>query len=376
MYRSDILKNIRRIVIKIGSAVLTSPLREGLDTSIIEEIVQQILDLKRSGLEIIIVSSGAIAAGVKVLKFKGIHRSIPQKQAIASVGQSHLIATYERYFGRKEQKVAQILLTHDDLTNRNRYLNARNTLSTLLSYHIIPIINENDAVAVQEIKVGDNDTLSAMVANLVSADLLIILSDIDGLYDEDPSINKSAKLIPIIDKITPEIERSAGDTLSHTSVGGMCTKIEAAKMVISSGIPMIIVNGKKKDVIKKVINGEDIGTLFLPAEDRLKRRKHWIAYTLKPTGYIKVDDGAKDALISNGKSLLPSGVLEVGGDFESGDSVRCLDKEDREFARGLINYSLWDMMRIKGRHTSDIEKILGFKYYDEVIHRDDLVLII
>ncbi len=373
--RSDILKGVKRIVIKIGSAVLTSPRSEGLDTSIIEEIVQQISDLKRAGFEIIIVSSGAIAAGIKALKLKEIPKSIPQKQAVASVGQSHLIGTYERYFRREKQKVAQILLTHDDLSNRIRYLNARNTLSTLLSYCIIPIINENDTVAVQEIKVGDNDTLSAMVANLVSADILIILSDINGLYNDDPSINRSAKLIPIIDKITPEIRRIAGGTLSLTGVGGMSTKIEAARMVTSSGIPMIIVNGKKKGVIKNILNGKDIGTLFLPAEDRLRSRKNWIAYTLKPAGHIKVDDGAKKAIISNGKSLLPSGVLEVGGDFESGDSIRCLDKEDREFARGLINYSSWDMMKIKGKHTSDIENILGFKYYDEVIHRDDLVLI-
>jgi len=266
--RKRILKNIRRVVVKIGSGVLTSPDRSRLDDSIIEDIACQVSNLYKSGYEIILVSSGAIAAGIKELKIEDIPNGIPFKQAAAAVGQSHLIGKYERHFKKEGLKVAQILLTHDDLKIKGRCLNAKNTILTILSFKVIPIINENDTVAVDEIKFGDNDTLSAMVADLVEADLLVILSDVKGLYDADPKLNPSAKLIPLVKNITPEIETMAGDSKSATGVGGMTTKIRAAKKVSLAGIPAVIVDGKTSGVIDSVINGEDIGTLFLPAAEK------------------------------------------------------------------------------------------------------------
>lgn len=251
-------------MVKIGSGVLTSPDRSRLDDSVIEEIASQVSKLYKSGYEIIVVSSGAIAAGIKELNIKDIPRRMFLKQAAAAVGQSHLIGKYERHFKKEGLKVAQILLTHDDLKSKVRYLNAKNTIHTLLSFDVIPIINENDTVSVEEIKFGDNDTLSAMVADLVDADLLIILSDVKGLYDADPKLNPSAKLIPLVKNITPEIETMAGDSKSATGVGGMTTKIRAAKKVSLAGIPAVIVDGKMRGVINSVINGEDVGTLFLP----------------------------------------------------------------------------------------------------------------
>ena len=362
-------------MIKIGSGVLTSPDRSKLDDSIIEQIAHQVSTLKKSGCEIILVSSGAIAAGIKELNLKKIPEDILHKQAAAAIGQSHLIGKYERHFKKEELKVAQILLTHDDFSSRVRYLNAKNTILTLLSYGVIPIINENDTVAVDEIKFGDNDTLSAMVTNLIEADLLIILSDVKGLYTSDPKINSSAGLIPIVKKITSEIETIAGESKSLTGVGGMVTKIQAAKMVSLTGIPAVIVDGKAKGVIEAIMKGEDMGTLFIPEKDKLNSKKYWIAYTLKSNGKIKVDNGAKSVLISSGKSLLSSGVVDIEGKFESGDMVSCIDTNNKEFARGLINYSSMELKKIKGKHSSKIEDILGYKIADEVIHRDNLVIL-
>ena len=269
MNRKKILKKVRRVVIKIGSGVLTTPDRSGLDDNIIEGIARQVSNLHKSGYEIILVSSGAIAAGVKELSLKEIPRDIPHKQAAAAIGQSHLIGKYERHFKKEGFKVAQILLTHDDLSNRIRYLNAKNAILTILSYKVIPIINENDTVAVDEIKFGDNDTLSAMVSNLIEADLLIILSDVKGLHSADPKLDPTAKLIPLVRKITDEIETMAGDSKSTIGVGGMVTKIQAAKRLSLSGIPTVIVDGKTRGVINAVINGEDIGTLFLPTSGKV-----------------------------------------------------------------------------------------------------------
>jgi glutamate 5-kinase len=355
--------------------VLTAIDRSRLDDSVIKEIARQVSNLYKSGYEIILVSSGAIISGIKELNLKEIPRDIPNKQAAAAVGQSHLIGKYERHFKKEGLKVAQILLTHDDLSNRVRYLNAKNTILTILSHKVIPIINENDTVAVDEIKFGDNDTLSAMVANLIEADLLIILSDVKGLYRADPKLNPAAELIPVVRKITHEIEMMVGDSKSITGVGGMATKLQAAKMMSLAGIPAIIVDGKCKGIIEAAIIGEEVGTLFLPEEDKLSSKKHWIAYTLKSKGRLKLDDGAKSVLISNGKSLLPSGVIDLDGRFESGDMVSCIDTQNREFARGLVNYSSKELKKIKGIHSSRIEDILGYKIVDEVIHRDNLVIL-
>jgi glutamate 5-kinase len=373
--RKKILKKIKRIVVKIGSGVLTTPDRNEIDDAIIGEIARQVSNIYKAGHETILVSSGAIAAGVKELSLKKIPGDIPHKQAAAAIGQSHLIGKYERQFKKEGLKVAQILLTHDDLSSRIRYLNAKNAIFTLLSYNVIPIINENDTVAVDEIKFGDNDTLSSMVANLIEADLLIILSDVKGLYSADPKIDPTAELIPIVRKITNEIEMMAGDSKSKTGVGGMVTKIQAAKRLSLSGISAVIVDGKVKGIIEAVVKGEDVGTLFLSDEDKLSNKKYWIAYTLKSKGRVKVDDGAKNVLIVDGKSLLPSGIMDIEGKFESGDMVSCIDSHKREFARGLINYSSAELKKIKGRHSSEIEALLGYKIVDEAIHRDNLVIL-
>jgi len=373
--RKKVLKKVRRIVIKIGSGVLTSPDRSGLDDTVIEEITRQVSTLHKSGYEMILVSSGAIAAGVKELNLKKTPVDIPHKQAAAAIGQSRLIGKYERHFKREGLNVAQILLTHDDLSNRIRYLNAKNTILTILSYKVIPIINENDTVAVDEIKFGDNDTLSSMVSNLIEADLLIILSDVKGLYSADPKLDPAAELVPVVEKITNEIEVMAGDSRSATGVGGMVTKIQAAKRMSHSGIPTVIVDGKVNGIIEAIVKGEDVGTLFLPEEDKLGSKKYWIAYTLKSKGKIKVDDGAKNVLIADGKSLLPSGVVEIEGKFKSGDMVSCIDSRNREFARGLINYSSTELKKIRGKHSSEFEEILGYKMVDEAIHRDNLVIL-
>ncbi|HBA26482.1 MAG TPA: glutamate 5-kinase [Nitrospinae bacterium] len=375
MNRKKVLKKVRRIVIKIGSGVLTSPDRSGLDDTVIEEITRQVSTLHKSGYEMILVSSGAIAAGVKELNLKKTPVDIPHKQAAAAIGQSRLIGKYERHFKREGLNVAQILLTHDDLSNRIRYLNAKNTILTILSYKVIPIINENDTVAVDEIKFGDNDTLSSMVSNLIEADLLIILSDVKGLYSADPKLDPAAELVPVVEKITNEIEVMAGDSRSATGVGGMVTKIQAAKRMSHSGIPTVIVDGKVNGIIEAIVKGEDVGTLFLPEEDKLGSKKYWIAYTLKSKGKIKVDDGAKNVLIADGKSLLPSGVVEIEGKFKSGDMVSCIDSRNREFARGLINYSSTELKKIRGKHSSEFEEILGYKMVDEAIHRDNLVIL-
>jgi glutamate 5-kinase len=359
--------------VKIGSRVLTSK-GEGLDFEVINDLVKQISNLARAGKEVLVVSSGAVAAGIKELRLRELPRTIAQKQAVAAVGQSHLIWAYERAFKQDRQRVAQVLLTHEDLRQRARYLNARNTLLTLIRLKTIPIINENDTVSVEEIKFGDNDTLSAMVADLVQADILLILTDIDGLYTADPRVDTTAQLLPEVSRITAIVEAMGG--LPHNAVarGGMYTKIQAAKNLAASGIPTIIANGLQPGIITVLLAGEPVGTLFHPERRLWRGRKRWIATTLRPRGLLIVDDGAKAAIVSKGKSLLPSGVSEVEGEFDFGDLVRCCDLAGDEFARGLVNYPGRDVRLIKGLHTSKIEVALGHKDYDEVIHRDNLLV--
>ena len=358
---------------KIGSRILTSK-GEGLDFEVINDLVEQISNLARAGKEVLVVSSGAVAAGIKELNLRDLPRTIAQKQAVAAVGQSHLIWAYERAFKQHQQRVAQVLLTHEDLRYRARYLNARNTLLTLIRLAAIPVINENDTISVEEIKFGDNDTLSAMVADLVQADILLILTDVDGLYTADPRVDVLAQFLPEIPRITATIEAMGGLPYHTVARGGMFTKIQAAKKLAASGIPTIIANGLKRGSIAASLAGEPVGTLFHP-EGRLWRgRKRWIVTTLRPRGSLIVDDGAKEAIVSKGRSLLPSGVSGVQGDFEFGDLVRCCDLAGDEFARGLVNYPGRDLRLIKGLHTSKIEVILGHKYCDEVIHRDNLVV--
>lgn len=373
--RKSIISKSRRVVIKIGSAVLAGS-GEGLEQKRMEQLAAEVAAVMDHKREVIIVSSGAIAAGLAKLglrKTRGM--ALPLKQAAAAVGQSGLMWMYEKTFGRHGKKVAQVLLTREDLSNRVRFLNARNTLHTLLEHDVIPVINENDTVAVDEIKFGDNDSLSGMVVHLADADLLVILSDIDGLYTADPRRNADARFIPVVEKITAEVERCAGDTRTAVGTGGMRSKIMTARKVAAFGAPMVIINGRKSGTLAALFEGREIGTLFLPGETKDRGRKHWIAYTACASGGIVVDDGAKDALVNRNKSLLPGGVVKVQGGFKAGDCITCSDLAGNAFARGLSKYSSENLDRIKGLKTAQIASVLGYKDYDEVIHRDDLVIL-
>jgi len=373
--RKNLFSKVKRVVIKVGSAVLTGA-GEGLDQKRIEQLAGEISAIMDQGREVILVSSGAIAVGLAKLGLKKMRgMPLPLKQAAAAVGQSGLMWMYEKTFGAHGRKVAQILLTREDLSNRVRFLNARNTLQTLLEYGVVPVINENDTVAVDEIKFGDNDNLSGMVVHLADADLLVILSDIDGLYTSDPRINSSALLIPLVEKITAELERGAGDAQTTVGTGGMRSKIMTAKRVGAYGVPMVIVNGRKQGSLQSLFEGKDTGTLFLPKAERNRSRQHWIAYTACSAGGVVVDDGGREALVNKGKSLLPGGVVRVEGTFRAGDCVNCSDNRGNVFARGLTKYSSIDLEQIKGLKTSQIASVLGHKDYDEVIHRDDLVIL-
>jgi glutamate 5-kinase len=364
---------MKRLVIKIGSSILASA-EQGLNTKRLHAITKDISDIADKGYEAVIVSSGAIAAGLKKLGLKEKPKDIKLKQAAAAIGQSSLMWAYEQGFADFHKKVAQVLLTRDDIANRLRYINAKNTLFALLSYDIIPVINENDPVAVDEIKFGDNDVLAALVACLVEADMLIILSDVEGLYTKDPK-HKDAELIGSVDEITPDIEKIAGGRGSALSTGGMYSKVLAAKQAINHGIPVVIMSGKKSRLLTNLLNGEKVGTYFKPNKERLSSKKGWIAYGLKSKGAVYLDDGAVKALTTQGKSLLPSGIIKVEGHFDIGDAVSCISKDGEKVAKGLTNYSSQDIDLIKGKKTSEIEKVLGYKYSDEVIHRDNLAVV-
>ena len=371
--RSSIISHVRRIVVKLGSSVVTT--QNGLDRKIINGLADEICSYRNKGKEFIIVSSGAVAAGVRRMKLKEGARTIPQKQAAASVGQSRLMAAYDEAFSLHGARVGQMLLTRDDLSHRRRYLNARNTLMTLLSWGVTPIINENDTVVVDEIKLGDNDNLSALVAVLASADLLLTLTDMEGFMDCDPRINSNACLIEVIDDITPEICCQAGGSSSSVGRGGMASKIEAATKVRMSGIPMIIAKGKTPNLISRVLEGEHIGTLVLPAKEKISARKHWIRYNLEPEGTLHVDNGAVRAIKSRGKSLLPIGVTEIQGEFEDGSAVNIMGPEGTALAVGLTNYSSDELRKIIGRQTPEIDWILGYRRNDEAVHADNLVVL-
>jgi len=372
--RRETLGKGRRIVVKVGSSILAS-VEKGLHYEVFSHLAREIAELKRQGYEIVVVSSGAIAAGMEKLGYKTRPQSITQKQATAAVGQGRLMNIYESYFSRHQQMVAQILLTHDDLSHRRRFLNARNTLLTLLELGIIPIINENDTVVVDEIKFGDNDNLSALITNLIEADLLIILTDIDGIFDANPRLNPHARFIPLVEDIDVDMRGMTGETTNEMSVGGMASKIQAAQKASRFGIPTVVACGTKKEILHQILKGKEIGTLILPKVEALSSRKHWIAFNLKPQGDVVVDDGAKRAVVQKGKSLLPSGVVRVRGSFDRGDPVSCVGPRGKEFARGLVNYSTSELERIRGLRSEQIEQVLGYKYSDEVIHRDDLVVL-
>ena len=373
--RQTLFDQARRVVVKVGSAVLTG--ENGLDPEVIGNLARQLSFLCKSGREVILVSSGAVSAGRRKLGLRdGGNGDLKVKQALAAVGQGLLMQAYEQRFQEYGQGVAQILLTHDDLSRRHRYLNIRNTILTLFQFGVLPIVNENDTVSVEELRLGDNDTLAAMITNMIEADMLILLSDVEGLYARDPAAgpeNGGGDLVYTVAEITEEIREMAGYSKSAMGTGGMRSKIEAARMVAACGGSSFIGSGRTPDILKRLFSGEMTGTFFLPRPDRMKTRKHWIAHVLRPEGYLVLDAGACTALRERGKSLLPSGIREVRGDFDVGAPVHCLDESGTAVAAGLCNYAARDIDRIKGVKSSEIKTILGYKDSDVVIHRDNLM---
>jgi glutamate 5-kinase len=369
---ASLFYNAGRVVVKVGSNVLTED--HGLNLNAIRSISRQICCLIDDGIEIILVSSGAMASGIRKVGFDRRPDEIPKRQAIAAVGQAGLIMAYEKAFARYHKKVAQILLTGDDLNNRKRYLNARNTIRMLLSWQVVPIINENDTVMTEEIQFGDNDNLAAMITLLMDADILVNLTDIDGLYTKDPRTSADAEFIPLVSVIGEDLKKIAGDIPGALGTGGMLSKINAAKKVTAAGIPMVIANGDRPDVLKKLFSGKDVGTFFTPKKKKLKSRKCWIAFTLKPKGIIRIDDGAAEAIVNRGKSLLPSGIVGVEGEFSVGAPVEFRKTDDKILGTGLVNYSSTDIRKIMGLKSKQIRDCLGQKPYDDVIHRDNLAV--
>jgi glutamate 5-kinase len=370
--RKALIRRAGRVVVKVGSGVLTG--KDGLNRRVMRDLATDMCTLLGKGIEVILVSSGAISSGLKKIGLAKRPDTLSGKQAVAAVGQAGLIMAWERVFERHGQKVAQILITRDDFNHRGRYLNARNTIFTLLAWKIVPIINENDTVVVDEIKFGDNDNLSAMVTSLVDAKFLVSLTDLDGLYDKDPRTCKEARLIPVVDRVNREILRSAGSIPGFLGTGGMESKIRAAQNAALGGVPTVIANGTRPGILRDIFKGEGAGTLFLPQDVTLCSRKRWIAFTKAPKGRLVIDPGAERAILQGGKSLLPSGIKEVKGAFGLGDSVVLLNQEGQELAVGMANYDARDIRKIMGLRTSEIEKALGYKHDDEVIHRDNLVL--
>ena len=369
--------NFHRIVAKFGTSLVTGG-SDHLNQDILSDLVAQVAQLHKQGLELLIVSSGAIAAGRYRLGLTKEHKGIPFKQVLASVGQSHLMHAYEQLFSQHDITVAQALLTKADLSDRAGYLNARNTLLALLELGVLCIVNENDVVAVDEIqeaKFGDNDNLSAMVANLIDADLLLLLTDIAGLYTADPHRDPDARLISQVKRIDSEIERLAAGTPSYLGIGGMGTKIEAAKLATASGVTVVIADGRERDVILRLAGGESIGTCFLPTTSKLESRQRWMLSGLSTKGKLVVDSGAAMALKKQNRSLLAAGIKQIKGDFQRGDIVNIYDPEGARLGCGITNYSSSDISLIKGAHSRKIVSLLGYDYGSEVVHRNNLVVL-
>ncbi|MCX5770657.1 MAG: glutamate 5-kinase [Candidatus Hydrogenedentes bacterium] len=369
--------DVKTLVVKIGTTLLSG--ERPFDGVLLEHIVKDLAQLKRErDINILIVSSGAIGCGMNALGLTTRPKALPLKQAAAAVGQATLMHYYEtlfRHYG-EELKAAQVLLTAADLDNRQSYLNVRNTIHALFELKkVIPILNENDSIATEEIKFGDNDTLAAKISAKIDADLLIILSDVDGLFDSNPAKNPNARLIERVDKLTDEIDSLAGDTTVETSIGGMKTKLAAVRIACAAGLPVVIANGRRPNILRDILSGKGRGTMFCAHEAALCHRKRWIAFGRKTTGVLKVDEGAQKALLAHGKSLLPAGVVSIEGEFGVGAAVRVVDSAGREIARGLVNYSSADIARIKGVKSKQIQAILGRNDFDEVIHRNNLVVL-
>ncbi len=361
----SLLKRTKRVVVKIGSAVITKE-DEGLDYQVIYNLTYEISRLWKADYKIVLVSSGAIACGRAKLKYLKKPISLTEKQALASIGQATLIQAYEDMFHKYQIQVAQILLTREDFSQRERYLNAKKTLETLLKWKILPIVNENDTVTTESIKFSDNDILSALVAGTIEADLLIILSDVDALYKEDPRINPKAEKISEIEEITAEIISMAGNKPGRLGRGGMYSKLIATQMANFMGIPVVILPGRKPLILEKFWSGEEVGTIFWAKERSLNMRKLWIKYYIKPEGKLYIDEGAEKAILKNGKSLLIGGILSVEGSFNKGACVECLNLKGKSLAKGLINFSSEELLKLK---------ISEEKVNKEIIHRDNLVIL-
>lgn len=371
--RQGLLANAKRVVVKVGSAVLTKA--DGLNLEVMASLAHDLCVLMREGREVVLVSSGAVAAGRRSLGLGARPLVMREKQAAAALGQGHLMREYQDIFARQQQLVGQVLLTHDDLANRDRYLNIRNTLFTMFDWHILPIINENDTVSVKELRFGDNDTLAAMTTNMIEADLLVCLTDVDGLYSGNPSTDPEARLLTTVAQVDDEVLNMAGHVAGALGTGGMRSKIIAARMVSVRGGSSCICHGRTPGTLRRLFAGEPVGTFFLPQSEKMPSRKHWIAYTLRPKGFLVLDDGAAQAVIGGGKSLLPSGILETRGNFRIGDPVHCLDRDEEPLAAGLVNYSSEDIKKIQGLHSTSIKDTLGFMDSEEIIHRDNLVVL-
>lgn len=362
----------KRIVVKVGTSSITDE-RGNPSGEKILSLVRECVKLMRANKEVVLVSSGAIASGREIMQKLSKRKDLPAKQALSAVGQVRLMQYYSQLFSIFKQPIAQILLTAEDLRDRKRYINISQTFETLIEEKVVPIVNENDTVAVEEIKIGDNDTLSAKVACAINADLLVILSDVEGLYSEDPNLSPNAVLIRDVYDIDEKIEKMAGP---GRGTGGMYTKVQAAKIVTEAGIPMILAKTDLENVLERIVlKKEKVGTMFHPVEKHLNRKKHWMLFMAKSQGKVYIDDGAKDALLKKGKSLLPVGVKKIEGEFVRGDTVSIFDLTGEEIGRGITNYDSSELERIKGKNTEEIKNILGEDFYEEVIHRNNLVLI-
>ncbi|HIJ21419.1 MAG: glutamate 5-kinase [Gammaproteobacteria bacterium] len=368
------ISNAKLAVIKFGSAILTND-GEGLATEAIRGWVEQIVSLRQSGVNVILVSSGAVAEGMKRLGMDHRPHAIHELQAAAAVGQTGLVQAYEACFSRHQLHTAQILLTHDDLSNRQRYLNARSAIRTLLEMGVVPIVNENDTVAIDEIRLGDNDTLAALVANLIEADLLVILTDQQGMYDADPRSNPEAQLLQQVEADDPQLDQMAGAVSGVLGRGGMETKVKAARLAARSGTATIIAPGRVDGVLVQIFQQQMVGTLFLPGQQQLVARKRWLLGQLQMCGSLVVDGGAANVLRGSGRSLLAVGIRSVEGRFQRGDLVSLKTEKGEEVARGLVNYSAEDIRKIAGQSSDRIEGLLGYVDEEEVVHRDNMVVI-
>lgn len=369
------LKDAKRIVVKVGTSTITYPTGK-MNLSRMENLVRELTDLANQGREILLVTSGAIAVGMDRMGKKKRPKAIPERQALAAVGQGALMHAYGSLFSAYGKTAGQVLLTRENSLRHHQYTNSRNALKAMLAMGVLPVINENDAVAVDEVKIGDNDTLSATVATLVDADVLILLSDVDGLYTANPQTDRAARLLPEVREITPEIEALAGGAGSAAGTGGMRTKIEAAKMAMSAGVTMVIARGDADGVIRAVLRGEAVGTLFPAKEAHLKARKSWLAFGRNIAGDLVVDDGCAAAMLTGGKSLLAAGLVSAEGDFGERSTVRVLNLAGREIARGIVNYDADSLRKIAGHRTKELAEVLPGAAFDEVIHRDNMVLMV